>query len=347
MTQFSIAGHEIAEDRPPFIIAEVGINHNGELPRALEMIRVAKAAGADAVKFQTFRADELVGDKNQLFTYRSQGREVTESMHAMFARHELPVSAWATIKNACDREGIIFFSTPQNRSDLDVLLEAGVPAIKVGSDDFTNLPLIRSYAQTGIPLILSCGMSTMDEVRTSLEVTGALKGNPVALLLCTSQYPTPPTDVHLRKLATLRAAFPNLPLGFSDHTEGPLAASLALALGARIFEKHFTLSHDLPGPDHWFSENPQTLRAWIESIRTAYVMLGDGTVEPTQTERNQIKDFRRVIVAAAPIAEGETFCAENLMMRRDPSGTVVPGRYDEILGTPAKRAFAAGEPIEL
>lgn len=347
MTAFSIDGHTIAEDRPPFIIAEVGINHNGDVERALEMVRVAKAAGADAVKFQTFRADELVGDRTHQFTYKSQGHERTESMHAMFARNELPAAAWPVIKAACDREGIIFFSTPQNRSDLALLLAVGIPAIKVGSDDFVNLPLLRSFAETGLPLILSCGMSTFQEVERSLRATRALEGNLVAVLLCTSQYPTPPQDVHLRKLRTLRAAFPELPLGFSDHTVGPLAASLALAMGARIFEKHFTLSKELPGPDHWFSENPQTLQTWVESIRTAYTMLGSAKVEPTATERGQLRDFRRVIVAARPIAAGEAFSPENLTMRRDPKGRIAPAMYDEIIGTAAKRAFASGEPIEL
>lgn len=347
MQSFEIAGHRIGEYHEPFVIAEVGINHNGCLETALEMISVAKAAGADAVKFQTFRAAELVGDPKQQFTYRSQGNEVTESMLAMFERCELPLHAWKTIKQRCEQEGIIFFSTPQNRSDLDILLEVGVPAIKVGSDDFVNLPLLRCYAQTKLPLILSCGMSTLAEVYTSLEVTGAFEDSPVALLLCTSQYPTPAADVNLRKLLTLRGAFPHLTLGFSDHTQGPMAASLALALGARIFEKHFTLSHDAAGPDHWFSETPESLAAWIQAIRASYTMLGSYVVRPTPTERSQVKAFRRVIVASKPIALGEVFSEENLTMRRDPAGHVTPPMYDSLLKTTARRAFQAGEPIEL
>ncbi|GAC1652085.1 MAG: N-acetylneuraminate synthase [Vulcanimicrobiaceae bacterium] len=347
MTAFSIAGRAVGEGYEPFVIAEAGINHNGNVETALEMVSAAKAAGADAVKFQTFKASELVGNPGQTFTYRSQGKEVTESMLAMFARCELPAAAWKTIKARCEREGIIFFSTPQNRSDLEVLLEAGVPAVKVGSDDFVNLPLLRAYAQTQLPLILSCGMSTMAEVYAALETTGAFEGAPVALLLCTSQYPTPPADVNVRKLQTLRGAFPGLTLGFSDHTEGTAAASLALALGARIFEKHFTLSHDAPGPDHWFSETPQTLASWVSAIRTSYQMLGSEVVRPTAVERRQIKDFRRVIVAAKPIAAGEAFTEGNLMMRRNPAGQITPPMYDLLIRTTAKRAFLAGEPIEL
>ena len=229
MTVFSIGGRPIGPDYPAFVIAEVGINHNGELTKAMEMIRVAKRAGADAVKFQTFEADKFVGDAAQLLTYRSQGRDVTESMLDMFQRYELPKSAWREIASECRRQDIIFMSTPQNRSDLDLLLEVDIPAIKIGSDDFNNLPLIRSFASTGLPLILSCGMSDMAEVYQALDAAGAFEGRPVALLLCTSQYPTPPTDVNLKKLKTLRQAFPGLVTGFSDHTQGSLASSLAVA----------------------------------------------------------------------------------------------------------------------
>jgi N,N'-diacetyllegionaminate synthase len=191
---------------------------------------------------------------------------------------------WFAIKAECDHRDIIFMSTPQNRSDLDLLLEVGIPAIKVGSDDFTNLPMLRSFAQEKLPLILSCGMADMGEVYRSLETVGALDEHPVVLLLCTSQYPTPPADANLRKLTTLQAAFPMLPVGFSDHTIGPLASSLAAALGACMFEKHFTMDKTLPGPDHWFSEGPEELGIWVTSIHTAKAMLGEAVLRPTQAE---------------------------------------------------------------
>jgi NeuB family len=220
MPEILIGDGRIGPGHPAFVIAEAGINHNGAIETALDMVAVAQRAGADAIKFQTFTADEFVGDRDQTYTYRSHGREVTESMPEMFRRYELPRTAWAEIKAACDRHGILFMSTPQNRSDLDLLLEVGVPAVKVGSDDFTNLPLLESHAATGLPLILSCGMADLGEVHRSLEAVGALDGYPTVLLLCTSQYPTPPEDVNLRKLATLQAAFPMVPLGLSDHTTG-------------------------------------------------------------------------------------------------------------------------------
>jgi len=346
MREILIGGRPVGSGHPPYIIAEAGINHNGELTAALQMVRVAREAGADAVKFQTFRAAEFVGDPRQQFTYRSQGKEVTESMLAMFQRYELPGHAWHEIKAECARNGITFLSTPQNRSDLDLLLEVGVPAVKIGSDDFTNLPLIRSYAETGLPLILSCGMSDMAEVHQALDAAGALDGYPVALLLCTSQYPTPPQDVHLRKLVTLQGAFESLVVGFSDHTQGALASSLAVAMGAAVFEKHFTLDHDLPGPDHWFSETPRSLGQWVADIREAAVILGSALVRPTRAELDMRRVARRSLVALAAISRGEVLTLKNVGARR-PGHGLPPSLLDEVLGAIAAHDLAAGEVLHL
>ena len=343
-----IGDRPVGPGHPPFVVAEVGINHNGELDRALEMIRVASRAGCDAVKFQTFKAAEFVNDSSQMFTYRSQGREVTESMLAMFERHELPESAWPIIKTECYKVGILFFSTPQNRSDLDTLLDVGVPAVKVGSDDFTNLPLLKSYARSGLPLVLSTGMSDLAEAHQALEAVGALDGYPTILLACTSQYPTPPDDANLARITTLQAAFPMVPIGFSDHTRGPLAAALAVALGACFLEKHFTLSHDLPGPDHWFSEDPVGLADWVSSIRTAQSMLGSPLVRPTAVERGNKQEYQRRLVAARDIRCGEILDEASLTLRRVAGGRgLPPGFMAYLLGRPAPRAYLVGEPIEL
>jgi len=342
-------GHRpVGPGQAPFVVAEVGINHNGELERALEMVHVAARAGCDAVKFQTFKAAEFVNDPAQMFTYRSQGKEVTESMLAMFQRYELPASAWPVIKAECEKAGILFFSTPQNRSDLDILLKVGVPAVKVGSDDFTNLPLLKSYAQTGLPLILSTGMSDLAEAHQALEAVGAFDGYPLILLVCTSQYPTPPEDTNLARIGTLRAAFPMVPVGFSDHTSGPLASALATALGACFLEKHFTLSHDLPGPDHWFSEDPQGLAEWVAAIRNAHRMLGSPLVRPTAIERGNKREYQRRLVAARAIRAGETLTGDAITLRRVAGGHgLPPGFLDYLLDRPAPRDYAAGEPIEL
>lgn len=346
MAQIKIGNTLVGDGQAPLVILEAGINHNGELDKALEMIRIAKDLGADAVKFQTFKADEFVGDPNLMFTYRSQGQAVTESMLDMFRRYEFSRTDWLAIKKRCDELGILFLSTPQNRSDLDLLLELGVPAIKVGSDDFTNLPLLRDYASAGLPMLVSCGMSDLAEVHQGLEAVGALDGHPTILLLCTSQYPTPPQDVNLLKLTTLAQAFRGVVMGFSDHTQGPLASSLAVALGAKVFEKHFTLSHDLAGPDHWFSEDPDGAREWIASIRNAHVMLGNAQVRPTEAERAMRLLARRSIVALADIEPGEMLNAQNIGLRRPGTG-LAPALFDQVLGRTSAVKIEKGSTLKL
>lgn len=346
--QVNIGDRPVGPGFEPFVVAEVGINHNGELDRALEMIHVAAKAGCDAVKFQTFKALEFVNDPSQMFAYRSQGQEVTESMLAMFQRYELPESAWPIIKTECERAGILFMSTPQNRSDLDILLKAGIPAIKIGSDDFTNLPLLKNYAESGLPLILSTGMSDLAEAYQALESVGALDGYPLILLVCTSQYPTLPENVNLARIATLRAAFPMVPIGYSDHSVGPLASSLATALGACFLEKHFTLSHDLPGPDHWFSEDSKGLSEWVIGIRTTWRMMGSPIVRPSLPEQSMKIEAQRRLVASRDIQAGEVIDAAALTTRRVANGRGLLPRHIELLvGRTLPRSFSKGEPIEL
>jgi N,N'-diacetyllegionaminate synthase len=337
----TIGNRIIQQNGEPFIIAEVGINHNGNLETAFKMIEVAKHAKVDAVKFQTFKASEFVGDPNQMFTYQSQGKTVTESMLEMFTRYEFDTETWTKVKKKCDDEGIVFLSTPQNFSDLEVLVELGVSAIKVGSDDFTNIPLLKQYKQKGLPMMISCGMADMTEVNAALNAVGALEGFPVVLLLCTSEYPTPPESVNLRKLKTLGNSFPNLILGFSDHTLDELASSLAVAYGAVVFEKHFTLDRNLPGPDHWFSEDPEGLEKWVNSIRRAYKMLGSEQVQPTAKEMEMRVLARRSIVAIKNIARGEIFNENNIGLRRPGSG-IAPVHFPDFLGKEAKADITKG-----
>ncbi len=331
----------------PFIVAEAGINHNGELEKAFEMIKVAKASGVDAVKFQTYKTEEICGDKKQMFTYRTQGKEVTESMFEVFKRYEFTRDEWIKIKRKCDNENILFLSTPQNRSDLDLLLELGIPAIKVGSDDFTNLPLLEDYATTKLPMIVSCGMSDLSEVYQALEVIGTFDDYPTILLLCTSQYPTPSEDVNLLKLKTLSNAFPDLVLGFSDHTQGVLASSLAVVFGAVFFEKHFTLDNNLPGPDHWFSENPENLKLWVDSIHQSYQMMGSALVRPTQGEVYNKKEYQRVLVANDVINQGDIFSNSNLSAQRAGGFGFPPSLAKKIIGLKSNRMYKKGEIITI
>jgi N,N'-diacetyllegionaminate synthase len=343
---FAIAGRHIGPSNTPYCIAEVGINHNGDLAIAKRMIDAAKMAGADAVKFQTFKAEEFCGDPDQTFTYQSQGKQITESMLEMFRRYEFPPESWREIKAYCQTVGITFFSTPQNHSDLELLLEVGVPALKIGSDDFTNLPLIRSYIESRLPLILSCGMSDLAEVHQALEAAAWFDGYPVALMLCTSQYPTPPKDVNVAKLSTLQQAFPGLLVGFSDHTQGALAASLAVSRGARIFEKHFTLGKEMPGPDHWFSEDPVGLAEWIDGIRTADVILGSPYLRPTIAEQEMRLIARRSVVALQDITAGEKLDAKNTGLRR-PGGGLPPDMIRNVMGLTSTRDIKKGERLSL
>ncbi|MBT5855619.1 N-acetylneuraminate synthase [bacterium] len=347
-TPLSIGSFQIGENSSPFIVAEVGINHNGSLDKAIEMIEVAQKAGASAVKFQTFKATEFISDPDQQFTYNSQGKTVTESMLAMFKRYEFSPNEWRELKKHCQKTGIVFLSTPQNTGDLSLLLDIGIDAIKVGSDDFTNIPLLKTYANTKLPMIISCGMSTLSESYEALEAIGAFDGYPCILCLCTSEYPTPPENINIRKLDSFRASFPMVHLGFSDHSLGSTAATLAVGKGAVFFEKHFTLSQDLPGPDHWFSENPEGLSHWIKSINEAHLMLGSSLVRPTQVESENKKAFQRLIVAANPISKGHLISESDLCMKRLSDGIgLTPNLIDYIIGSTANFDFKEGDPIRL
>lgn len=346
MNQVQINQFTISYDSRPFIVAEAGINHNGELEKAFEMIKIAKKTKVDAIKFQTFKAEEFVADSKLLFTYKSQGSEITEPMLDMFKRYEFSDEQWSSIKKKCDEEDIIFLSTPQNPSDLKLLLELGIPAIKVGSDDLTNLPLLKNYASAGLPMIISSGMSNVTEIHEALSVIGTFDGHPTILLLTTSQYPTPPEDVNLLKLNTLSKTFPGIPLGFSDHTQGPLASSLAVTLGARFFEKHFTLDHNLPGPDHWFSEEPLGIEKWANSIKISYTMLGNNTIRPTPSEESMKILARRSIVAINDVNKGELLDTINVGLRR-PGDGLSPKFFDQIMGKRATRNISKGSKLQL
>ncbi|MBH09557.1 MAG: N-acetylneuraminate synthase [Candidatus Marinimicrobia bacterium] len=345
MSFIKIGNNTIGRGLKPYIIAEAGINHNGELEKALKMIEVAKTSGADAIKFQTFKAKEVITDPSLTFTYKSQGKKVTESMIDLFSRYEFKNNDWNIIYNKCVEVGITFLSTPQNFSDLEILMELNMQAIKVGSDDFTNLYLLKRYAKTNIPLILSCGMADLAEIHTSLETVGAFENYPVILLLCISQYPTPIEDVNLKRLHTLQESFPMIPIGFSDHTIGPLASALATGLGACILEKHFTLDKKLPGPDHWFSENPDGLNEWVISIHDAYKLLGSPIVRPTKLEK-EMKDLaRRSVVAIEDIQKKDNFTTANIGLRRPGTG-LNSSIYETILKKKATRKIKKGDLIQ-
>ena len=346
MTKIKLNNQLIGHGCQPFIIAEAGINHNGEINKALEMIEVAKKTGLNAIKFQTFKASEFIADTTQTYTYKSQGKEITESMFEMFERCEFSKEEWREIKRKCDQEKILFLSTPQNYSDLELLLDLDIKAIKVGSDDLTNLPLLKKFASTNLPIILSSGMSTLDEVSDALDTIGFSSGYPTILLVTTSQYPTPNEDVNLMKFHTLSKTFSDLLLGFSDHTIGPVASSLACVLGAVFFEKHFTLDCNLQGPDHWFSANPEGLKNWVDSIRTATTMLGSEEVKPTEKEEKMKILARRSIAALCDIKQGELFNQNNIGLRR-PGNGLSATMIEEIYGKKSAKKISKGDLLKI
>ena len=346
MTKIKLNNHLIGHGCQPFIIAEAGINHNGEIANALKMIDIAKTAGADAIKFQTFEASGIVIDSSLTFTYKSQGKEITESMFEMYKRCEFSKTEWIKIKQKCDEAEILFLSTPENRSDLDLLLELGIPAIKIGSDDFTNIPLLKDYSSTGLPLIISCGMANLNEIHQTLNAIGSLEKYPTILMFTTSEYPTIPMNVNLLKLKTLAKSFPKIPLGYSDHTQGILASSLAVAFGAKVFEKHFTIDKNLPGPDHWFSADPEGLKNWVDSIRTAATMLGSEEVKATEKEEKTKILARRSIVALSDIKQSESFNQNNIGLRRPGNG--LPAiMIEEIFGKKSAKKISKGDLLKI
>jgi len=345
MSNIKINEFFIGKTSKPFIVAEVGLNHNGEIEKAFEMIEIAKKTGLNAIKFQTFKASEFIANSDETYTYKSQGKEITESMYDMFTRYEFSNKDWIKIKKKCDQEEILFLSSPQNYSDLELLLTLDIKAIKIGSDDLTNLPLLKKFATTNLPIILSTGMSIMDEIFDALDAVGFFSGYPTILLVTTSQYPTPTKDVNLMKFHTLSKKFPNLPLGFSDHTVGPLASSLACVLGATFFEKHFTLDHNLPGPDHSFSVDPQELKIWRDSIINSFEMLGNPNIKPTKEEEKMKIIARRSICAIQDIKKGEIFTPKNLGIRR-PGNGLKPIEIEKIFGKKAVKNIINGQVLE-
>jgi N,N'-diacetyllegionaminate synthase len=334
----------IGTGEPVYIIAEIGINHNGDLQLAKRMIDAAQECGVNAVKFQIFKAEEFVSDPTITYTYSSQGREITESMLGMFKRYEFDEQDWKELFRYCSQKRIDCFATPQNPSDLDFLLSlADVPVIKVGSDDLTNLALLDYYARKGKPLIISAGMAYISEIEDAVNTIHDAGNYDLAVLHCISIYPADAEDVHLQKMLTIRQAF-RVVVGFSDHTRGSTAAIGAVALGASIIEKHFTLDKNLPGPDHIFSSDPEEMKNLVESIRFIEKAVGERIVKPTHKEEMMRDIARRSIVASRDIVKGEKISRENINFKRP--GTGLPPKFlSYILGKASTMDIKENEQI--
>jgi len=329
------------------IIAEAGVNHNGDPEMARKLVDAAAATGADLVKFQTFRADRLVTAKAAKAAYQLATTAADESQHEMIRKLELSEAMHDELLKRCSQSGIEFFSSAFDLESLDYLMSLGMQRIKVPSGEITNLPYLRRVGGFGKEVILSTGMSTMNEIDdalTVLEKSGTVRDK-ITVLHCNTEYPVPMAEVNLRAMQTIRDHF-GVAVGFSDHTEGIEIALAAVALGACVIEKHFTLDRNLPGPDHRASTEPAEFRRMVSAIRNIEVALGNSKKEPGISEQRNIHIARKSLAAARPISRGEIFSAANLTAKR-PGNGISPMRWDEVIGQAAQRDFAADELIEL
>ena len=330
-----------------FIIAEVGINHNGDIKIAKKMIDEAKKAGADCVKFQTFKADEFVSDPSQMYTYKSQGKDVTESMLEMFQRYEFSNDEWEEIVCYCDEKEIVFSSTAQNHSDLDFLFSiCDMSFIKVGSDDLTNLALLKKYAKKQKPMIISSGMAYAYEIEDAIKVIRSEGNDDITVLSCVSSYPTEAEEVNLKKIPIIKDAF-GVKVGFSDHTIGSSAAVGAVCFGATVIEKHFTLDNDYPGPDHWFSIDAKALQSYVEDIRFIEKAIGSALLQPSQKELEMRNIARRKIVASKALTKGMTIDENTFAFKRSEFAGLAPKDINFILNRTIKHDIKQNMPITL
>lgn len=329
------------------IIAEAGVNHNGSLERAREMVYAAKRAGADYVKFQTAVPELVISTYAPKAEYQKDTDGEGRSQLEMCKAIHLPLTDYTELKALCDEVGIGFMSTPFDLVSIDVLNTIGQDFMKVPSGEITNLPYLRKIAQGTTPVIISTGMATLDEIAAALKIltSGPLTMNDIIVLHCNTEYPTPMQDVNLKAMQTIGREL-GVKVGYSDHTKGIEVPIAAVALGAKVIEKHFTLSRELPGPDHRASLEPDELAAMVQSIRNIEQALGDGEKRVSESERKNMVVARKSIVALHPIKRGEVFNEVNVTVKRPGSG-VSPMRWDEVMGKSAPRDFAEDEPIEL
>lgn len=337
------------------IIAEAGVNHNGSLEMARDMVRASRDAGADYVKFQTAVASKLVASSAPKAGYQLKTTDSEESQLQMLEKLLLPFEDFRILKEICNEEGIGFMSTPFDSDSIKFLNLLGQDYFKIPSGEINNLPYLREIAALGKPVIISCGMSTYDEIEDALGIlTGThptiksdstLTLNDICVLHCNTQYPTPMQDVNLKAMCAISEKF-GVATGYSDHTRGIEVPIAATALGAKVIEKHFTLDRNLPGPDHKASLEPDELAKMVEGIRNVELALGSGLKEVTASELPNREIARKSIVASRPIREGETLDSSNITTKRPASG-LSPMLWDSVCGTKAIRDFQKDEPIEI
>jgi len=329
------------------IIAEAGVNHNGDMAMARQLIDEAARAGADLVKFQTFSANRLVTRTATKAEYQTQTTDNKESQHEMLRRLELSAEMHKELIAHCAARNIGFFSTAFDIESIDLLVSLGQDHFKIPSGEITNLPYLRRIGRLGQAVILSTGMATLGEIESAIDVleqAGTPRAN-ITVLHCTTEYPTPMTEVNLRAMQSIQRAF-GVAVGYSDHTPGIEVAIAAVAMGASVIEKHFTMDCNLSGPDHKASLEPERLMAMVAAIRNIEIALGDGVKCLTQSEARNKPVMRKSLIASQAIKAGEIFSADNITTKRPGTG-VSPMRWDEVIGRTASRDFAEEELIDL
>lgn len=342
--QIIIEKNIVGLKNPCFVIAEAGVNHNGDIALAKKLIDAAVEGGADAVKFQTFKTENVVTLTAEKAEYQKDTTSKEESQYEMIKKLELSESDFWDLSEYAKKAGIIFLSTPFDEESVDLLDQIGVPAFKIPSGEITNFPLLKKIAQKSKPIILSTGMATLSEVEEALSYLKKHRANEIVLLHCTTSYPTPMNSVNLRAMETLRCAF-QVPVGYSDHTEGITIPVAAVAMGACVIEKHFTLDRALPGPDHRASLEPQELVAMVRAVRDVELALGNGIKGPTEEEEAIKRVARRSIVAKTNIRAGEMLKESSLAIKRPATG-IEPRYFGSIVHKRAKTQILKDQVIQ-
>jgi len=344
MEAVMIGYRRVGDGEPVLIVAEAGVNHNGDIDRAKQMIAAAAEVGADAVKFQTWRTEAIMCRDAPKAEYQKRDAADSETMFEMEKALELAPEAFAVLKEEAERAGLIFLSSPFDEPSTDVLADLDVAAFKLPSGELTNLPLLRHIARQGKPMIISTGMATLGEVEMAVAAAADEGNERIVLLHCTSCYPADICDCNLRAMQTLRSAF-GLPVGYSDHTKGLTTALAAVALGACVIEKHFTLDRALPGPDHKASLEPDELLVLVQSVRDVETALGSAKKAPTAAEANVRAAARKSIVAARLISAGTRITADMLALKRPGTG-LSPDALELVIGQVAAEDIAEDTLLE-
>ncbi len=331
------------ESKKVFIIAEAGDNHNGDYNLALQLVDKAVEAGADCVKFQTFITENVISKFAQKAEYQKETTGEGESQYEMVKKLELSFGQFRSIQKYCEERNILFLSTPFDLDSIDFLEEIQIPFWKIPSGEITNLPYLEKIARTGKDVIMSTGMSNMEEIGTALSVLKKNGAGKITLLHCNTEYPTPFGDVNLRAMQAMEETF-RVPVGYSDHTIGIEVPIAAVAMGASVIEKHFTLDKNMEGPDHKASLEPGELKQMVRSIRNIEQAMGSSEKQPSPSEKKNISIARKSIVAKRGIRQGEKLTEENLYIKR-PGDGISPMRWYEIIGTTAVKDFEEDELI--